>query len=120
MTNNSKCAVPWGNIFSHQNDYIDPVYLPLGVKIREPSKMAVGDVLALYNHWRRRQNKGEPVLRFKKVDRVHVRVPFGKKTKTLDWKEMPWMDLEDGESFRSSGSEGEAARSSKKSKGKGR
>jgi hypothetical protein len=120
MANNNKCAVPWGNIFAHQGEYIDPLYVAPGVKIREPSKMTVGDASSLCNFWRRRQSKSEPALRFKKVDEVHVRVPFGTKKRALDWKEMPWMDLEDGESFQSNESDLEAAACSKKSKGKGR
>jgi hypothetical protein len=120
MTNNNRCAVPWGNIFAHQREYIDSVYVAPGVNIREPSRMTVGNALLLCNFWRLRQSKGEPALLFKKVDDVHLRVPYGKKRKALDWREMPWMDLEDGESFRMSGSESDAAAGSKKSKGKGR
>jgi hypothetical protein len=108
--------VPWGNIFSKQGEYIDADYVAPGVKIREPSKMTVGDVTSLYNHWKRRKSKGELEFRFKKVNQVHIRVPLGRKRKELDWSEMPWMGEDDEESE----SDGEVAVRSKKSKGKGR
>jgi hypothetical protein len=96
MTNNDGVAVPWGALSKNPDKYIDPAYLPSDVKIREPSKMTSNEVGPLYRFWLRREKRGMDVLRFKWVEPSHVRIPFGRKCRDLNWDDMPWM-LEDDE-----------------------
>ncbi|TFY67308.1 hypothetical protein EVJ58_g1717 [Rhodofomes roseus] len=57
--------VPWLALATNSNDYIDPVYLPEDIILRDPEKLRQDEIGALIRHWRTRQQEGTPVLRFK-------------------------------------------------------
>jgi hypothetical protein len=118
-TNNDGVAVPWGAIAADPNKYLEASQVAVGVNIREPSKMSAVEVRSIYEFWLKRQKKKMEVFRFKSVDPTHVRVPYGKRKRNLNWENMSWMDVSDGEDFDLSETE-RAERNSGNRKGKGR
>jgi hypothetical protein len=78
--NNTKVSVPWLLIASDPGKFLDPIYLPPGVELREISKMKSDQLQACYAHWYKRQEHGDPSFIFKHVDPSDVRTP-GRKRK---------------------------------------
>jgi hypothetical protein len=120
MTNNDAVAVPWGEVASNPEKYLDPTYQPGLVKIKEPSKMSAMHIRALYKFWVKRQDRKLPVFRFKTVVPSHVHILWGKKKRDLDWEGMSWVMESDGETFNLSDAEEKAPKGGKKWKGKAR
>ena len=54
-SNGKKAAVDWTALSEHQNEMIDPEYLPARFIFRDPSKMKKVHYQALLEHWYRRQ-----------------------------------------------------------------
>jgi hypothetical protein len=110
MTNNTRVAVPWKDIAENRDKYLDYTYLPVFVKMQDPSHMSATELRSLFNCWHKRQEKKEQyIFKFKTVDRDHVRELFGNSRK-FEWEGMPWMVNSDSESEGVTG----------KGKGKGR
>lgn len=60
--------VPWTHMRDSptvQDCLIDPVYLPEGMTIKDPSKMVEADVHELLKHWRTRQNAADISITFR-------------------------------------------------------
>jgi hypothetical protein len=64
---NKNAAVPWQQIYDNQHHFIDPQFLPIGVHLREPSKMHFQDIKMLCDFFLNKQSLGLPVFRFQRV-----------------------------------------------------
>jgi hypothetical protein len=62
--------VPWGKIESSPTDFIDPKYLPEGIRITQSYHMRLDDVNDLLEHWTKRQAAGKKPFRFKSMKRA--------------------------------------------------
>lgn len=55
---NFKSKVPWTAIMEDVGKYIDPVYLPKGIKFNDPSHIIYTDCRAILQYWLNRQAQG--------------------------------------------------------------
>ncbi len=53
-----KAIVPWAKVATDPTAWIDEECYPPGFKWADPSKIQVGQVFRLLDHWRQRQNSG--------------------------------------------------------------
>ena len=77
---NNKVSVPWTVVCNAPDKFLDQIYLPAGVELKEISKMKSEALQACYAHWYTRQENGERAFLFKSVDPADLRVS-GRKRK---------------------------------------
>jgi hypothetical protein len=65
--NNLKAVVPWLSLSQTPEKFLDPCYLPQGVKLTEISKMKAESLHSCLRHWVKRTEDGEIAFRFKTV-----------------------------------------------------
>lgn len=76
------CSAPWNEISINNDDFIAHEFRPMGIKLQDPSDMAIDDVRACLAFWRLRQESHEPsqVFRFHQVsagkDKDKISAPY--------------------------------------------
>jgi hypothetical protein len=63
--------VPWTAVLQAPAKFLEPCYLPAGVKLTEISKMKAESLNACIHHWSERVTNGDIAFRFKHVDPSH-------------------------------------------------
>jgi hypothetical protein len=70
---NPKAIVPWTALLETPEKFLEPCYLPAGVKLTEISKMKAKTLQACLNHWLECVENGDIAFRFRAVDESHQR-----------------------------------------------
>jgi hypothetical protein len=83
-SNNNKASVPWNLIANDPDKFIDPVYLPIGVRLLEISKMKSEALHSCYSYWYKRQDRGEQAFLFKHVHFSDLRTPRNKRKRDVE------------------------------------
>ncbi|KAG2094647.1 uncharacterized protein F5147DRAFT_657122 [Suillus discolor] len=55
-----KASIPWSAVREAQDDFIEPKFLPAGVKIKDPSKLQLHEADRLLEFWHQRQKDAVP------------------------------------------------------------
>jgi hypothetical protein len=87
FTSNPRAVVHWNSISSDNDLYMTSDSVPDGVVVRDPSKLKLTEVAALWEHWRHRQSQGLIGLEFIKCQKGDMREKDrkGKKRAQDDW-----------------------------------
>jgi hypothetical protein len=56
--------IPWMDIHDNLEQFIAPEHLPDRFKIKDPSKLGMGEISELVGHWRERLDRGLRPLEF--------------------------------------------------------
>ena len=63
ISGNTKAVIPWAKVIADPTAWIDENCYPLGFQWADPSKIRVGQVFQLLDHWRQRKADGhEPLI----------------------------------------------------------
>jgi hypothetical protein len=65
--------VPWSALLEAPDKFLEPCYLPAGVRLTEISKMKSETLNACLRHWLERVENGDTAFHFKAVEDVHLR-----------------------------------------------
>ena len=55
VSGRKKVKIPWGKICEDPSSWIEPECVPNGFQWADPSKIRIGDIFPLFEHWRERQ-----------------------------------------------------------------
>jgi len=66
LASGKKKRVPYSAILPQWKDYVDEIYLPTGVQLKEPSRYSGSEAHSILKLWRTRQENGEVVFKFEK------------------------------------------------------
>jgi hypothetical protein len=58
VTGMAKQVIPWGALVKDPSSWISEECFPTGFEWKDPSKIQVGEIFRLLDHWRDRQDKG--------------------------------------------------------------
>ena len=58
MTGNKKQVIPWGSLIKDPTSWIIAECIPDGFEWKDPSKIQVGEIFRLLDHWRDREDQG--------------------------------------------------------------
>jgi hypothetical protein len=91
MTGNKKQLIPWGSLIKDPSSWMIAECIPDGFEWKDPSKIHVGEVFRLLDHWRDREDQGlEPLAwvptssLFKNTDTSSMGVRTFRHGKALD------------------------------------
>ena len=84
--------VPWKDVSSDNDTYIDTDCIPIDVVVREPLKLRLTEVVSLWEHWTARQRQGDMGLEFVQAKKGDMRENKQKGKKRANHE---WMDLDD-------------------------
>ena len=63
ISGKKKATIPWAKLCEDPSSWIKPECVPDGFQWADPSKIRIGDVFRLLDHWRtRKQNHLEPLI----------------------------------------------------------
>jgi hypothetical protein len=63
VSGKKKATIPWAKLCQHPSTWIEPECAPDGFEWADPSKIRIGDVFRLLDHWReRKQNHLTPLI----------------------------------------------------------
>ncbi|KAH9032407.1 hypothetical protein EDB83DRAFT_2319161 [Lactarius deliciosus] len=62
VSGRAQATIPWAKITINPTSWIDEGCYPSGFRWADPSKVRVGDIFNLFDHWRQRKHDGLPPL----------------------------------------------------------
>jgi hypothetical protein len=69
ITGKERVSVPWLLLAKSTTEYLDADCIPESFRVTDPSKLTKAGIFNLWAHWRERERKGLPILRFVKAKR---------------------------------------------------
>ena len=74
FTKNRRATVPWIQLMTDQDDFIDKKYIPTTITLKDPSKLKQSEVMMILNHWNNRISANKVGFKFRRCLLGHSRV----------------------------------------------